>query len=387
VLLLLGATLFCAYRAAIPPEPIATELARASNWDLPGAKALDLDDVGVIQRNYRQTAIRGLVLGLVGLALWGWLWRVPNATAMVPVLGALMLAELLWFGRGLNPQMDPALYFPRLPVLVEIGKAPPGRMLCVACLPARLAETHGLWDIRGYDGFDPLRLVEVLEIARDDQRQVTDYAPLQWYVPEIIQKSDGRMTISPVLDMLNVRYLVFRTPRPPVVKALFEHDDYWAVENSRALPRVHVPERVEFKASDDEVLEALAAPGFDPVSVAYVRSPLDLPNPMSGEATIDAEVPTRVTVTARMKTSGLVVLADLWFDGWTVELNGEPVPIVRTNHALRGVVVPAGTSTLVFSYAPAGFTAGIRLMAVALVVLAGWGLIGVRRARRDRLGR
>jgi len=387
VLLLLGATLFCAYRAAAPPEPIATELARASKWDLPGANSLDLEAVTVIQRNYRRTTIRGLVLGLIGLALWGWLWRAPNATAMVPVFGALMLAELLWFGRGLNPQMDPALYFPRIPVLTEIGNAPPGRILCVECLPPRLSETHGLRDIRGYDGFDPRRLVEVLEIARDDPKRVAKYAQLQWYAPDIIQRSDGRLIVSPILDMLNVRYLIFRSPRPPVVKALFEHDDYWAVENHRALPRVHVPESVEFKSSDDEVLEALAAPGFDPVRVAYVDRPLDLPEPMRGEASIDAEVPTRVTLTARMKTAGLVVLADLWFDGWTAELNGEPVPIVRTNHALRGVVVPAGTSTLVFSYAPAGFTAGIRLMAVALVVLAGWGLIGVRRARRDRLGR
>jgi hypothetical protein len=387
VLLLLGATFFCAYRVAVPPEPIATELARASNWDLPGSNAPDIGAVAVIQRNYRRTAIRGLVLCVIGLALWGWLWRSPAAIAMVPVLGALMLAELFWFGRGLNPQVDPAFYFPRIPVLVEIGKAPPGRILCVGCLPPRLSETHGLRDIRGYDGFDPLRLVEVLAIARDDPKQVANYAQLQWYAPSIVQRSDGRLVVSPVLDMLNVRYLVFRTPRSPVVKALFEHDDYWAAENPNVLPRVHVPERVEFKASDDEVLEALAAPGFDPVRVAYVRQPIDLPNPMRGEATIDAEVPTRVTVTARMKTAGLVVLADLWFDGWTAELNGELVPIVKTNHALRGVVVPAGTSTLVFSYAPAGFTAGIRLMAVALVVLAGWGLIGVRRARRDRLGR
>ena len=96
----------------------------------------------------------------------------------------------------------------------------------------------------------------------------------------------------------------------------------------------------------------------------------------------DDEVPTRVAVTARMETPGLVVLADLWFEGWKVKLNGEPAPILRTNYALRGVAVPAGESTLVFSYEPAGFATGVRLMALALVVLVTWTLALICLARR-----
>ena len=78
-----------------------------------------------------------------------------------------------------------------------------------------------------------------------------------------------------------------------------------------------------------------------------------------------------------------MVLADLWFEGWKVELNGEPVPILRTNYALRGVAVPAGESRLVFSYEPAGFTTGVRLMTLALLALASWTLVLIRQARRS----
>ena len=94
-------------------------------------------------------------------------------------------------------------------------------------------------------------------------------------------------------------------------------------------------------------------------------------------------MPTRVALTARMETPGLVVLADLWFEGWKAELNGEPVPILRTNYALRGVAVPAGESKLVFSYEPAGFTTGVRLMTLALLVLGSWTLVLIRLARRS----
>jgi hypothetical protein len=183
--------------------------------------------------------------------------------------------------------------------------------------------------------------------------------------------------------MLNVRYLITRRFPVSGVPVLFEHDDYWVLENLEALPRVYVPERVESKGSDDEILQALAGPDFDPARVAYLNEPLHLPDPMRGEALIDTEVPTRIAVTAQMETPGLVVLADLWFEGWKAELNGEPVPVLRINYALKGVVVPAGESRLVFSYEPAGFTTGVRLMTLALVVLASWTLVLIHRARRS----
>jgi hypothetical protein len=256
----------------------------------------------------------------------------------------------------------------------------------VGCLPPRLAESHGLRDIRGYDGFDPGRLVRLLDIAKDDRVRVRKhhYAPLQMYVPKLNLSPSGSHLLSPVLDMLNVRYLIVRRFPFSGAQVLFEQDGYWVLENRDALPRAYVPERVESKASDDEILQALAEPDFDPARVAYLNEPLQLPDPVRGEALIDSEIPTRIVVTAQMETPGLVVLADLWFEGWKAELNGEPVPILRTNYAVRGVAVPAGESRLVFSYEPAGFTTGVRLMTLALLVLASWTLVLIRRARRSR---
>jgi hypothetical protein len=384
VLLLLGASLYCGYRVLNLPELVETHQlvfnVEHERLGLPDSKT-----VALVQDNYRENMMRGLVLCLIGLALWGWLERSPAAAATVPLLGALMVVELLWFGRGLNPQTDPALYFPRVPVLTAIERAPPGRILCVGCLPPRLAESHGLRDIRGYDGLDPLRLVELMEIARDEEvkTRASSYARLQWFVPKITLSASGSHILSPVLDMLNVRYLILRRFPFTRVPFLFKHDDYWVLENREALPRVYVPERVESRDSDDEILQALAEPDFDPARVAYVNEPLQLPDPMRGEALLDDEVPSRVAVTARMETPGLVVLADLWFEGWKAELNGEPVPILRTNYALRGVAVPAGESALVFSYEPAGFATGVRLMTLALLVLGSWTLVSIRRARRS----
>jgi len=93
--------------------------------------------------------------------------------------------------------------------------------------------------------------------------------------------------------MLNVRYLILRRFPISGVPVAFEHDDYWVLENREAMPRVYVPQRVESKASDDEILQALAEPDFNPARVAYLNEPLQLPDPMRGEAFLGTDVPTR----------------------------------------------------------------------------------------------
>ena len=73
-----------------------------------------------------------------------------------------------------------------------------------------------------------------------------------------------------------------------------------------------------------------------------------------------------------MKTPGLVVLSDLWDQGWRAYLDGQQVPILRTNHAVRGVVVTAGNSELEFRYEPRSVAWGLKLAGLAVGILMGW---------------
>ena len=119
-------------------------------------------------------------------------------------------------------------------------------------------------------------------------------------------------------------------------------------------------------------LEKLASPEFAPREVAYVESPVNLPVPCRGTVEVVDEIPTRVTLSFRAETPALVVLADMWDTGWRAYLNGRRAPIFRTNHAVRGVVVPGGTGTLEFRYEPASFAWGLGLAGVAVVTLLAW---------------
>jgi uncharacterized membrane protein YfhO len=125
-------------------------------------------------------------------------------------------------------------------------------------------------------------------------------------------------------------------------------------------------------------VQKLTSAAFDPREVAYVETPVSLPDSCRGTVQIIQEIPTRVVMSLKMETAGLVVLADLWDKGWRAYLDGKPVPILRANHAVRGVVAPPGTAMLELRYEPASVAWGLRLCGLALVALLGWLAMAVR---------
>jgi len=239
-----------------------------------------------------------------------------------------------------------------------------------------------LTDVRGYDAVDPAAYVEMLGIAAEPDSPALSYALTQWLVPKYTPMSEGNVQLSPVLDLLGVRYVIFRGQPPLGTQPAFSGTDYWVLTNSRALPRAFVPRHVQTIPDRKARLQELAASGFDPRETGYVEQPLSLPEDGRGTAQILNETPNRITLQVAMESPGLLVLADRWDPGWQARLNGKAVPILRANHALRGVVVPAGKATLEFFYRPASMQLGFKLAAVGFVALCVW-VIFLRRPLKN----
>ena len=380
LLILAGLCAWCTYRAIILPEAIKTELGAGIAQGKQSKWVRDTDGVRAVQSWYAQSS--AVAAGLAGLGVAGWLclWRRKSPPLwFFGGLGVLLLGDLLWFSVGRYSQADPALYYPRLSVLEQLAKSPPGRVVGYSCLPALLPSTHGLNDIRGYDPIVPKRMLELASLGADPRSTVFAYGLMQWMTPNAAPTPDGGIQLPPVFDLLNVRYVIFRGTPNPSDHPLLQGTDYWVLENRSALPRVSVPQRVEVVADEKTRLQKLGRPDFDPRKVAFVELPVALPSSCQGSAEIVNEVPTHVSVSLRMATPGLVLLADLWDRGWRAYLNGVRVPMLRANHALRGVVAPAGEGSLEFRYEPAGFAWGLRLAGSAAVSLLIWSGIIYRR--------
>ncbi len=95
--------------------------------------------------------------------------------------------------------------------------------------------------------------------------------------------------------------------------------------------------------------------------------------------------PCRVEIEVQLQQEGLVVLADQFYPGWTLEVasNGSPPrrwPVLRTNRVMRGAWLPPGRHRLVYRYRPASFPIGALLSGVGWAAVGAW--LGWDAARR-----
>jgi hypothetical protein len=370
--LLAGSFGWCIYRSYVLPEPLATQYENALLHGRTFQTIHSVHDLWQVQVWFTlHYAVMAVLCGL-GFAGWLFLWLQKYAQfRLLPILAIFLVGDLLWFDYGRNPQCDPALYYPKIPVLDEIAKSIPGRVMGFNCLQPLLASMAGLNDIRGYDAVDPARMVALLQQA-SEPINASPYAATQHLSPMGRILPPGNIQLLPTLDMLNVRYVIFRgTPRESI-QLPFQGDDYLALVNSAALPRAFVPKSVQAVSNPHDELQQIASPQFDAAKTTFVESPIQLPADCRGAAQITNEIPTHITISVKMETPGLVVLADNWDKGWRAFYNGNSVPILRANYAIRGVVVPTGSGTLEFIYRPASLMVGLWLAGFATTVLLCW---------------
>jgi hypothetical protein len=187
---------------------------------------------------------------------------------------------------------------------------------------------------------------------------------------------------SPLMNALSPRFVV--APRTSSASSADERPGLGLIQdgpvriwgNPEALPRVRLVGRVRSVDADREsVLSALVAPDFDPSREAVLEAagaPLDGfgGDDRVGTARIVRDLPTTVEVEVDAERAGLLVLADTWYPGWRATVNGRQVSVLPVNLALRGVIVPAGRSTVVFRFRPWWTGPGIAMSLLAVLCVA-----------------
>ena len=187
--------------------------------------------------------------------------------------------------------------------------------------------------------------------------------------------------------------------------ALFLEEDLQILRNEAAYPRawvvheVRAEDPIEGLGREDRIglIYELLHPGDvfwndpdlevnDPRQVAWIESedPSVLigyapGGPPSAAETVEvvSNGPQRVVLRADLRRPGLVILADTYYPGWRLTIDGEPAEIIRTNRMMRGAAVGSGSHELVYTYEPGSFRIGCIGTAAglaALVVLVGWSI-------------
>jgi hypothetical protein len=137
--------------------------------------------------------------------------------------------------------------------------------------------------------------------------------------------------------------------RKLMAELLYQDDELWHIEGLEP----EDPRRVAWVEATRTQLAGLAGAREAAEPVRYLESPN----------------PNRVELEVTLTTPGLVVLADVFYPGWHLEIDGKTAEILRTNRAMRGAVVPAGTHRLVYTYRPGSLTIGLVLSLLGLLAL------------------
>ncbi|MFH2204918.1 MAG: YfhO family protein, partial [Elusimicrobiota bacterium] len=230
-------------------------------------------------------------------------------------------------------------------------------------LPANTGMMYGLQDIRGQDFMSVRRYEELITGWAGD---------FHFY-------SAARVPPA-ALAALNVRYAVVRSDVPPPVW------DWKRVHRGKAdIYRVtpyHERALVVYRhevLTREAVLARMTAPGFDPAQTLLLEEEPPAAPPRAGAPSRTESVriagygPDAVAVEAALPRPGFLLLLDTYYPGWRAEVNGTPAPLLRADYNFRAVPLPAGRSTVVFSYEPASFRIGVLLacLAAALLMLIG----------------
>ncbi len=294
----------------------------------------------------------------------------PRLTAAL--LAAVTACNLLYLQWGMNPTSKTGDFFPRTELtdyLRRLGH--PCRIgVSEGTIPSGTLNVYGIEDALAYDGIYPARLWRLQhKLGQRIWQRMEPATSVDYYLndptfPILVPEAFPRLEKTAFLNGIEV------------------------YKNRHALPRARLVGNAEVPPGGDRLFERMTEEDFDPARTVLlerppregVPAPLDAP----GTARIAVYDPNRVVVRTEAAGPAVLVLADAWYPGWRATVNGAAADLFPAYHAYRGVVVPKGSATVEFTYAPASLRLGLAVSLGALSVCAAWLTAAILRRRAKK---
>jgi hypothetical protein len=166
---------------------------------------------------------------------------------------------------------------------------------------------------------------------------------------------------------------------PPSEFILMWEDTSWRIwKYTGALPRAVFATTYLVRKDAQQIVDTLYDPSVNlATTVVLEQEPKMVPfsntgtSPSTASATITSYGLNTVTIFTSSPADGLVVLSDTYYPGWNAAVDGKPANVYRADFTIRAVAVPKGTHTVIFTYKPVTFTAGIVLTLIGILFVAG----------------
>jgi hypothetical protein len=362
---------------------------------LPGGAWPQIEELAIEWYEYNVTNFLRLSLLLLACGIVALLWARdgvrPNILAVLVLF--IVVADLAYFGWRLNPsRRSPDLYPEMESVrflqgddsLYRVVRGPLSRKV----FPPNSLTVYGISDVQGYSPVLIDYYVEFMEVIEEEIASARMVYSLRYPVS----------TTSPLLDLLNVKYVVtIAEPGEEMVALakgepgleLVYDDEVKVYENENVLPRAFFVSAYSLAADSGEALELLSGEGFDPAAMVILeKEPAALTGTgETGLAESRAEVveytPNRVTIDVFAPCDGFLVLSDLYYAGWRVTVDGVEREVYKADYAFRAVELQGGEHQVEFVFDPLSFKIGLAVSLIAFLVMVA--MAGVWWAGKSRV--
>jgi O-antigen/teichoic acid export membrane protein len=324
--------------------------------------------------------------------------RLGGANAWKVLALAVLSVDLLLFGVGFNPAVEPRLLDFRPPVVDFLRQDAslyritsynaPGE----ATFNANVGMFYGLHDVRGYDSIIPKQYADYMcLISKQNQLDFNRIAPLWTDQPWALD--------SPLLDLLGVKYVLTTQEIDNPRYTLVYDAELRVYRNEGAMPRAFTLP-LGCAVVVDDMAEGLQA--YDPRRFVVLEAGEETPAIPPTDPGVCNPQPARVSlyktnevfVDVNLDAPAWLVLADSYFPGWKAfvrpfadetEENEQELTIHRADGNFRVVRLEAGQHTVRFKYTPnavkVGFFISFLGVMTLLVLIALWLWLRFYRAR------
>jgi len=161
----------------------------------------------------------------------------------------------------------------------------------------------------------------------------------------------GSNTRMPVMNMLNTRYIIFTGEGMPIT-------------NPYALGNAWVVSAIQPVTGPAEEIGAITR--VDLRTTAVMQDPPEdwvrTATPSGSTVLLTSYSPNVLEYNASMEKDGIVVFGEIFYPkGWKAWIDGDEVPILRSNYITRTLYVPKGEHRIRFAYLPSSYTTGVMI--------------------------
>jgi len=212
------------------------------------------------------------------------------------------------------------------------------------------------------------------------------------YLSKMVFDPDTGIPTRRSLDLMGVRYFK-ANGNLPGSQLVFQDQQggNFVFELDNPMPRAYFVGATETIADSDEHISRLISDAFDLRNSAIVYEEIDGVNsPMDSSSVSQVDLleygPRKIRWKVDTDKDRLMVASEIYYPaGWTATVDGQASEIHRVNHLLRGVKVPAGSSEVTMSFAPASHDNSIWIAGIAtLLTYLGILILGLLPLLRER---